>query len=104
MHGWVEEADTHTAFHWGRANGWALLTLTEVLDVLPAGHPDRNEVLQQYREHVKGIAPVNQVKDSGISCWTVTTPTWRRPPPPSLSIALPTASTKAGLTPYHTVP
>lgn len=56
MHGWVEEADTHPAFHWGRANGWALLTLTEVLDVLPAGHPDRNEVLQQYREHVKGIA------------------------------------------------
>lgn len=56
MHGWVESMDQHPAFHWGRANGWAILTMTEVLDVLPQSHPDRDKVLEQLRKHIKGIA------------------------------------------------
>ena len=56
MHGWVESMDQHPAFHWGRANGWAILTMTEVLDVLPRSHPDRNFILEQLRKHIKGIA------------------------------------------------
>ena len=55
MHGWIEGEEHHPAFHWGRANGWALLTLTEVLDVLPENHPGRDKVLAQYKAHVKGI-------------------------------------------------
>ena len=55
MHGWVESSDQHPAFFWGRANGWALLTMTEVLDVLPLNHPDRPYVLEQFKEHVKGL-------------------------------------------------
>lgn len=56
MHGWVESMDDHPAFFWGRANGWAVLTMTEVLDVLPESHPDRPKVLAQLRAHIKGIA------------------------------------------------
>lgn len=56
MHGWVEAAEEHPAFHWARANGWALLTMTEVLDVLPETHPGREFVLMQYKMHVKGLA------------------------------------------------
>lgn len=56
MHGWVESMDDHPAFFWGRANGWAVLTMTEVLDVLPQNHPDRPKVLAQLKEHIKGIA------------------------------------------------
>ena len=56
MHGWVESMNPHPGFHWGRANGWALLTLTEVLDVLPENHPGFKMVLDQYRAHVKGLA------------------------------------------------
>ena len=56
MHGWVESMNPHPEFHWGRANGWALLTLTEVLDVLPENHPGFKMVLDQYRAHVKGLA------------------------------------------------
>lgn len=55
-HGWVEGSNDHPAFHWGRANGWALLTLTEVLDVLPRSHPAYQEVLEQYRAHVRGVS------------------------------------------------
>ncbi len=59
-HGWVEEADEstawHPAFHWGRANGWAILTLCEVLDVLPADHAQRPQVLSLLRQHAEGLA------------------------------------------------
>ena len=55
-HGWVEAMDEHPAFFWGRANGWALLTMTEVLDALPKDHPGRGEVMELYRKHAKGLA------------------------------------------------
>ena len=56
MHGWVQEMQLHPEFHWGRANGWALMAMTELLDVLPAGHPGRSAVLDQFKAHVKGLA------------------------------------------------
>ena len=55
-HGWVEAMDEHPAFHWGRANGWAILTMCDVLDALPENYPGRAEVLDLYRKHVKGLA------------------------------------------------
>ena len=61
-HGWVESMDDHPAFHWGRANGWAILTLCEVLDVLPEGYPGRIDVLDLLKAHVRGLA-VCQGKD-----------------------------------------
>lgn len=38
MHGWVEGMSVHPEFRWARANGWALMTKVELLDVLPADH------------------------------------------------------------------
>ena len=55
MHGWVNEMDVHPQFHWGRANGWAFLAMTELLDVLPETHPKRNAVLAQYQALAKGL-------------------------------------------------
>ncbi len=55
-HGWVEAMDPHPAFHWGRANGWAIVAMTELLSVLPENHPGRPAVLAQYRAHVAGLA------------------------------------------------
>lgn len=55
MHGWVEGMQEHPQFHWARANGWALLAMVELLDVLPANHPGRNKMLDQLKAHVKGI-------------------------------------------------
>ena len=56
MHGWVEEMKVHPEFHWARANGWALMAMTELLDVLPAGHPGYKKVLGQLQSLVKGLA------------------------------------------------
>ncbi len=61
-HGWVEAMNPHPAFHWGRANGWAILTLCEVLDVLPDNHAGRPQVLDLLRKHIAGLVPL-QHKD-----------------------------------------
>jgi Predicted unsaturated glucuronyl hydrolase involved in regulation of bacterial surface properties, and related proteins len=55
MHGWVESMADHPAFFWGRANGWAVLTMVEVLDVLPENHPERNKILDRLRTHIRGL-------------------------------------------------
>jgi len=55
-HGWVEEMNPHPAFFWGRANGWAILTMCEVLDVLPADHPQRPFIVDLLRKHAEGLA------------------------------------------------
>jgi rhamnogalacturonyl hydrolase YesR len=56
MHGWIQGMDPHPAFHWGRANGWAFMAMTELLDVLPADHPGRAAVLAQYRALARSLA------------------------------------------------
>lgn len=56
MHGWVQGMDPHPQFHWARANGWAIMTLVELLDVLPQNHPGYSKVLDQLRAHAKGLA------------------------------------------------
>ena len=65
MHGWIESMQVHPQYHWGRANGWALLAMSELLDVLPEGHPGRNAVLQQFKDLVKGLATYQ----SGSGFW-----------------------------------
>ena len=64
-HGWVEAMDPHPSFFWARANGWAMLTLCEVLDALPADHPRRPSLLALLREHAYGIAALQ----SGEGRW-----------------------------------
>jgi len=58
MHSWVQGMDPHPAFHWARANGWALMAMAELLEVMPADHPERAKILAQYRAHAAGIAAV----------------------------------------------
>ena len=65
MHGWVQEMNPHPMFYWGRANGWAIMAMVELLDVLPANHPGRPFVLQQLQAHAKGLASYQ----SGSGFW-----------------------------------
>lgn len=55
MHGWVEGMKEHPQFHWARANGWAIMTEVELLEVLPTNHPQRPAILQLLKDHVKGL-------------------------------------------------
>ncbi len=56
MHGWIQGMDEHPQFHWGRANGWAVMTMVELLEVLPADYPGRDQVLDLLRRHIRGLA------------------------------------------------
>ena len=56
MHGWVAAMEVHPQFHWARANGWALMSMVELLDVLPTNHPRRNDIIHQLQLQVKGLA------------------------------------------------
>jgi rhamnogalacturonyl hydrolase YesR len=56
MHGWVAGMTGHPAYHWGRANGWAILATVELLSVLPDAHPRRPELLAILRDHARGLA------------------------------------------------
>ena len=55
MHGWVQSMETHPQFHWGRANGWAVMAMVELLSVLPENHPGYKNVLELFKAHVNGL-------------------------------------------------
>lgn len=57
-HSWVESMTYHPSLFWGRANGWALITMSDVLDVLPANHPSRASILASLLDHIHGFMPL----------------------------------------------
>lgn len=64
-HGWVAAMEPHPVFPWARANGWAIVAMAELLDVLPENHPGRASVLARYRTHAAGLAAVQD----GTGLW-----------------------------------
>ncbi len=54
-HGWVEGLNPEPQFFWARANGWALLTLCEALDVLPEKNENRQWILELYQKHIASL-------------------------------------------------
>jgi rhamnogalacturonyl hydrolase YesR len=44
--------------YWGRANGWLIISIVDLLDVLPENYKGREEILKILRAHVKGLTEV----------------------------------------------
>jgi rhamnogalacturonyl hydrolase YesR len=65
MHGWVQGMETHPEFYWGRANGWAVMTLVELLEVLPESHSGYDDVLSLLQAHIAGLT----ARQSGTGFW-----------------------------------
>jgi len=58
-HGWsVTSGDYDPQFYWGRANGWTLMSMVEVLEVLPEGYPGRDKVMHLYRSMIRSLAGI----------------------------------------------
>lgn len=55
-HGYVEGADFQPSMAWGRANGWAILAMSQLLDYLPEDHPRRAEIMKTFQDHAAGLA------------------------------------------------
>lgn len=60
-HGYVEGAQSQPAMAWSRANGWAILTLSQLLDYLSENHPRRDEIMDVYRKHAEGLAQLQDI-------------------------------------------
>ena len=43
-------------FYWARANGWVIMAINELLDVLPENYRGMDEILKILRTHVQGLA------------------------------------------------
>jgi rhamnogalacturonyl hydrolase YesR len=55
-HGWSENAAPYSPrFYWGRANGWAIMAMAELLEVLPADYRGRAEVLHIFRTQMRAL-------------------------------------------------
>lgn len=54
-HGYIHGLAQQPTFHWARANGWAILTMCRLLDVLPESNPRRARILATLQEHIKGL-------------------------------------------------
>lgn len=55
-HAWFQGVDHDPRFYWGRADGWALMSLAELLSVMPDNHPDRARVLELFQAGIRGVA------------------------------------------------
>jgi rhamnogalacturonyl hydrolase YesR len=64
-HGWHQNLPDAPRFYWSRANGWAVLAMSDLLDVLPKDHPGYTPVLNQLRAALKGIGE----RQSGAGLW-----------------------------------
>ena len=64
-HGWHENNPDAPRFYWARANGWAVMAMSDLLDVLPKSHPGYQAVLDQLRLTLRGVAELQ----SGTGLW-----------------------------------
>lgn len=64
-HGWVEGLKPEPTYFWARANGWALLTLCEALDVLPERNEDRKWIMELYQKQLASLVQYQ----SGEGLW-----------------------------------
>ena len=56
-HGWsVTSGDYDPRFYWGRANGWTLMAMAELLSAMPEDHESRGKILHLYRSMVRSLA------------------------------------------------
>lgn len=64
-HGWNANNPDAPQFYWGRANGWAVLAMCDLLDVLPKDHPGYPQVMAQLRAELRGVCQYQ----SGAGLW-----------------------------------
>jgi unsaturated rhamnogalacturonyl hydrolase len=64
-HGWNADDPDAPPLYWARANGWAMMAMCELLDVLPQAYPGRDRVLGLLRAQIRAVASLQ----SGQGLW-----------------------------------
>lgn len=66
QYGWADEQTRKSAEAWGRGNGWIVVTLTDVVEALPAENKYRNELSGYLKEMLQ---PLVALQDSTTGHW-----------------------------------
>ena len=61
-HGYYEDIDRRAPIHWGRANGWMIMAISELLTRLPKDHKNREEIIKIYKDYISNIATYQSAK------------------------------------------
>ena len=54
-HGYFFEENEPSACKWGRANGWTIIAMVEVLSVMPEDHPEKEALIAILKKHIDGL-------------------------------------------------
>lgn len=54
-HNWYSDEQTRGIAFWGRANGWAILAQTDLLERLPESFSQKDTLLKLYKRHIDGL-------------------------------------------------
>jgi unsaturated rhamnogalacturonyl hydrolase len=63
---WSDPKTGRSPHFWGRAEGWYLMAIVDVLDFLPAAHPRRNELIGLLRQ---AAPPLLKYRDTTTGLW-----------------------------------
>lgn len=55
-HGWNANTKYDPRIYWSRANGWAAMAMTELLEILPVNYKGRDEVIDILQRQVQALA------------------------------------------------
>jgi unsaturated rhamnogalacturonyl hydrolase len=59
---WADKATGRSPHFWARAMGWYGMGLVDVLEIFPADHPKRNELVQILNRYAKAVSKVQDAK------------------------------------------
>jgi unsaturated rhamnogalacturonyl hydrolase len=63
---WADPGTGHSPHFWGRAVGWYLMGIVDVLDFLPAAHPRSRDLIASLEETARALV---QVQDKASGLW-----------------------------------
>lgn len=55
-HTYYSDSKRNGVAHWGRSNGWIMLSTIHLLDVLPDNHPEKKDLIQFLERQILGLA------------------------------------------------
>lgn len=63
---WADSLTGQSPHFWSRAMGWYVMAIVDILDYLPADHPDRSEMIAILNRTVEALM---KVRDPKTGCW-----------------------------------
>ena len=55
-HCWYSDVQYNGVAHWGRCNGWIMMAQTELLNNLPANHPEKKTLIKLLLQQITGVS------------------------------------------------